>query len=237
MRRSQLRLFAGLMLIGPAGLFLAASAAGAAQVTPAEVEPSHLLPPPPAPGAARAKAELAEVKAIMAAATPAEVAAARKDDGDEKPDLFQVALGPSLDLAKLPLTTKLLNEVAEEEDPGSKPGKDYFHRDRPWIVDASLTPCVPGKPTQAHASYPSGHATRAFSMGVVLATLVPQKAGAVMARAAEFAENRIVCGMHFRSDIVAGQELGTVIALSLMQKPAFKADFDAAKAELAQAAR
>ena len=41
--------------------------------------------------------------------------------------------------------------------------------------------------------------------------------------------------MHFRSDIVAGQELGTVIALSLMQNAAFKADYDAAKAELARA--
>jgi acid phosphatase (class A) len=55
-----------------------------------------------------------------------------------------------------------------------------------------------------------------------------------MARAKEFAENRLVCGMHFRSDIEAGQEMGTVIALSLMQNAAFKADYDAAKAELAR---
>ena len=221
----------GLMILG---LLLLPVAAQAALLDPAVVEPSHLLPPPPTPGSARAQAEIEELKQIAASRTPEMLAAARHDDGDEKPDMFQNALGPSLDLAKLPATAKLLNEVADEEDPGTKPGKDYFHRDRPWVVDPSITPCVTPKPTQAHASYPSGHATRSFSMGIILASLVPAKAPAIMARAHEFAENRLVCGMHFRSDIEAGQEMGAVIALSLMQNAAFKADYNAAKAELAR---
>ena len=227
MKRNQLILVVALLL-PPAG-------AQAALLDPAQLDPARLLPPPPAAGSARAKAELDEVKAIMAASTPEQVAAARHDDGDEKPDMFQVALGPDLDLARLPATTKLLNEVAAEEDPDSKPAKAYFHRDRPWIVDPSLTPCAPTKPTQAHASYPSGHATRSYSMGIVLASLVPEKSQAILKRSAEFAENRLVCGMHFRSDIVAGQELGTIIALDLMQNAAFQVDYDAAKAELAHA--
>ena len=33
-----------------------------------------------------------------------------------------------------------------------------------------------------------------------------------MARAADYAENRLVCGMHRRRDIQAGQVLGTVVA-------------------------
>ena len=69
-------------------------------------------------------------------------------------------------------------------------------------------------------------------MGVVLASLVPEKSQIILARAAEFGEHRLVCGVHFRSDIVAGQEFGTVLALRLMQKPAFKADMEAARAEL-----
>ena len=214
-------------------LLLLPAAAQAALLNEAVVEPSHLLPPPPAPGSARGKAELEELKHIVAARTPEMLAAARHDDGDEKPDLFQNVLGPALDLTKLPATSKVLNEVADEEDPGTKPAKAYFHRDRPWIVDPSIKTCVTPKPTQDHASYPSGHATRSFSMGIILASLVPAKAPAIMARADEFAENRLVCGMHFRSDIEAGQAMGTVIALSLMQNAAFKADYAAAKAELA----
>ena len=38
--------------------------------------------------------------------------------------------------------------------------------------------------------------------------------------------------MHFRSDIVAGQQFGTIMAIRLMQNPKFAADMKAARAEL-----
>lgn len=69
-------------------------------------------------------------------------------------------------------------------------------------------------------------------MGVVLASVVPEKSQAILARASEFGEHRLVCGMHFRSDIVAGQEFGTALALTLMQKLEFQAQMDASRAEL-----
>ena len=53
-----------------------------------------------------------------------------------------------------------------------------------------------------------------------------------MARANFYAENRLVCGMHFRRDIVAGEVLGTAVALTLMHDADFKAEFDAAEQEL-----
>ena len=39
-------------------------------------------------------------------------------------------------------------------------------------------------------------------------------------------------GFHFRSDIVAGQEFGTVMALGLMQNPQFQREMTAAQSEL-----
>jgi acid phosphatase (class A) len=197
---------------------------------PAEIDAARLLPPPPAFASARAKAELAELHAIAAASSPADIEAARRDDADEKPDLFNAALG--FDLTQLPATTRMLNDVLEEEDTDSKAAKTYFHRDRPWIVDGSIKTCVAVKPGPAANSYPSGHASLAFSMGVVLAALIPEKAQAILARAEEFGEHRLVCGVHFRSDIAAGQQFGTVLALQLMEKPAFKAEMEAARAEL-----
>jgi membrane-associated phospholipid phosphatase len=102
-------------------------------------------------------------------------------------------------------------------------------------VDASIKTCVPEKPGPAANSYPSGHASVAFSLGVVLAELMPEKAQAILTRSSEFAEHRLACGVHFRSDIVAGQQFGTALALRLMEKPAFKAEMDAARAELRSA--
>ena len=67
---------------------------------------------------------------------------------------------------------------------------------------------------------------------LVLASLMPDKAQAILERAREYAENRLVCGMHFRSDIMAGQDLGTIVAVRLMQDPRFASEMDAARAEL-----
>jgi acid phosphatase (class A) len=220
-------------LVAASALLFALCLTGAAQAAlldPAEFDASRLLPPPPMAGSAAAKAEIAELHAIAASSSAELLEKARHDDGDEKPDLFNAALG--FDVTALPATNKLLTEVAEEEDADSKSAKAYFHRDRPWIVDSSIRTCVVVKPGPAANSYPSGHTTLGFAMGVVLASLMPEKAQVILARASEFAEHRLVCGVHFRSDIVAGQEFGTVLALRLMQKPGFKAEMDAARAEL-----
>lgn len=219
-------------------LLFAVSLTGAAQAAlldPAEIDASRLLPPPPAAGSAAAKAEIAELHAIAASSSADLLEQARRDDGDERPDLFNAALG--FDITALPTTNKMLTDIAKEESADSKAAKSYFHRDRPWIVDSSIKTCLPVKPGPAANSYPSGHATLSFSMGIVLASLMPEKAQAILARASEYAEHRLVCGFHFRSDIVAGQEFGTVMALGLMQRPVFKAEMDAARAELRAAHR
>ena len=195
-------------------------------------DPAHFLPPPPAVGSPRALAELAEVKRFQAEATPEQRAQAASDDGNENGTIFAAAIGPGWDLTRLPATAKVINEVTGSESPFSDIAKKEFQRDRPWIVDSSIQTCAPHKPSQDHASYPSGHATVAYGMGVVLANLMPEHAQAILARSEQFAENRVLCGMHFHSDIIAGQQFGTIMAIRLMQNPQFEADMDAARTEL-----
>jgi acid phosphatase (class A) len=217
------------MLVAVLSLSWSASAQ-AGLLDPAAFDATRFLPPPPADGSVTTQAEFTELKAIAARRTPAMVAAAAHDSKDESPDIFNGAIG--LDIAKLPQTSKLLTLVGDEEEDDTKAAKAYFHRDRPYSVDASIKTCTPVKPGKAANSYPSGHSTRAFSMGVVLAALVPAKSQAILARASEYAENRLVCGVHYRSDIVAGQQFGTVLALRLMENPEFKAQMAKAQAEL-----
>jgi acid phosphatase (class A) len=206
--------------------------AQAALLSPAEVDASRLLPPPPVAGSVEEKAEFDELRAIAAHTSPEQRAIATHDAKDETPDIFNAAIG--FDIAGKPQTFELLKMVAEEEDSDTKAAKTYFHRLRPYAVDASLKVCEPVKPGKAKAanSYPSGHSSLAFSMGVVLASLIPEKSQAILARSAEYAEHRLVCGVHFRSDIVAGQQFGTVLALRLMQNQAFQAQMELARTEL-----
>ena len=206
-------------------------AANAGLLEPSQVDASRLLPPPPAVGSTEEKAEFDELRAIAARSTPDQRAVAKHDAEDETPDIFNAAIG--FDIATRPQTFKLLDMVVKEEDGDTKPAKEFFHRDRPYSADPSLKTCTPVKPGKAPTSYPSGHSSLAFSMGVVLASLLPEKSQAILARSAEYAEHRLVCGVHFRSDIVAGQQFGTVLALRLMQNAQFQAQMTLAQAELA----
>src|SRR5712671_268229 len=199
-------------------------------LAPSQYDPARLLPPPPHDDSIAAKSELAELKRIENMRSAAQLASAKSDDKTENVSIFAKIMGPGFDLKALPATEKMFIEIRREEQTAAAAAKDFFKRNRPWIVDPSMTSC--SKQDAPESSYPSGHATMGYSMGVVLASLVPEKAQAILARADEYAENRLVCGMHFRRDIEAGQSLGTAIALQLMQNAAFKVDYDEAAMEL-----
>ena len=204
-------------------------------LAPDALRPEWLLPAPPADDSVQGQAELALVKRISSEASPDVKAAADHDGATENVTFFADTV-PGFDVAKLPATKKLFDEVANEEEGRTKLFKTYFARKRPYQRDASITICASeGKGTTKPNSYPSGHTTLGFSEGVVLASLIPEKNQAILARAKLYAEHRVVCGVHYPSDTVAGQTLGTALALKLMEVPSFQADFAAAKAELVKA--
>ncbi len=206
-----------------------------ALLAPDALRPEWLMPAPPAIDSVQGQAELAEVKRISSEASPEVRAAADKDGATENVTVFADTV-PGLDIAKLPATKKLFDEIGNEEEQRTKLFKTYFARKRPYQVDPSINICASeGKGTTKPNSYPSGHTTLGFSMGVVLANLIPEKNQAILARAKLYAEHRLVCGVHYRSDIVGGQALGTALALKLMEVPSFEADYAAAHAELVQA--
>jgi acid phosphatase (class A) len=207
---------------------LAAGPAHAGLLDPASFDAARFLPPPP--DATVTGAELAELRAIAAATSAEQKQFAARDAKDETPDIFNGAIG--FDIARTPETRKLLQMVVDEEDGDSKKAKEFFHRIRPYVTDTSLQTCEAKKPGKPANSYPSGHASLSFSMGIVLAQLLPPKAQAILARSRQYAENRLICGVHYRSDIVAGQQFGTVLAMRLMENTAFQTQMQAAKAEL-----
>jgi acid phosphatase (class A) len=209
-------------------LALGSASAQAGMLAPGEFTAGRYLPPPP--DAVTTQREMDELHAIAARSTAEDRAVAKRDAQNETPTIFNDAAG--FDLSTSPQTFKLLTLVGEEEEDDTKDAKAYFHRDRPYAAEPAIKTCTPVKPGKAANSYPSGHATRAFSMGVVLAGLVPARSQEILARASQYAERRLICGVHYRSDIVAGQQFGTVLALKLMQKPEFQALMTAAQAEL-----
>jgi acid phosphatase (class A) len=62
--------------------------------------------------------------------------------------------------------------------------------------------------------------------------MVPENAVAIFARAAEYAHNRVVAGVHLPSDVEAGRIAASVIDNTLLHNPHFEADFAQAKTEV-----
>ena len=191
----------------------------------------QLLPAPPSRGSAQEAAELVELHALIAAASPARLEQARQDDAHESPAIFDTATGRTL--ATLPATWTLLRRVQMDADRTANAAKDLFARTRPWGVDASLVACDTKPGSRPVRSYPSGHAVLGYSVGYVLARLLPARATAIQTRAADYALSRQYCAAHFSSDTEASHVLGAVIGERSLADPKLAAQIAAARRELA----
>jgi hypothetical protein len=71
-------------------------------------------------------------------------------------------------------------------------------------------------------SYPSGHTTYGYTGAVVLAVLVPERYQQMMARAAEYGNDRILMGAHYAMDVMGGRTLALYdLAHLLANDPAY----------------
>jgi acid phosphatase (class A) len=201
-------------------------------LNPADVAAATILPPPVIDGSPEQRAELAELQAIANSRSEARLEQARFDDANISAEIFRAVI-PGFDPAKLPATVKLLEIAKRESGLVSHMAKEHFDRKRPYEFDPALNVCT--KRSGKNATYPSGHTTAGYAMAVTLAHLLPGYADAVLRRAQIYGQSRMVCGVHYRSDVVAGQVVGTAVALALLQNPQFQAEMAAAKAELVAA--
>ena len=197
-------------------------------ITAKELDLTKFLAPPPANDSAQTKAELAEVLTIQVTRTPEMVARAQAD-AEENVWRFADVLGPKFTKEALPKTEAFFARVAETEGAVVDPAKDVWKRPRPHLLSDLVKPVVP---LSKSGSYPSGHATVGTLMAIVLSNMVPEKRAELMARGWEYANNRVVGGIHYRSDIEAGRIAGSLIAEAIWNQADFAAEFAAAKAEL-----
>ncbi len=195
------------------------------------IDTGAILPPPPPEGSAQQRAELEELRHIQAVRMPDRLAQARWDDAHEDPTAFAGVIGPAFDLKALPKTAALLDQVMKKQAALATKAKADFHRARPFVVDPNLVGCSRGK--KVYTSYPSGHATMAYTIAPVLEALMPTKAQSIAMRADDYAYSRLVCEVHYRSDLRAAQILGTWTAAELLQAPTLQSSFEAARQELA----
>jgi acid phosphatase (class A) len=84
-------------------------------------------------------------------------------------------------------------------------------------------------------SYPSGHAMFGCMTAVLLGVMVPEQRTALLERGSAYAQNRVVGGVHYPTDVEAGCTGGKIVAAVLLQSPVFQDDFATARDETRRA--
>jgi acid phosphatase (class A) len=190
--------------------------------------------PPPA-GSPATRAELDELLALQAARTPMQVSAARADRKTEIEQFYEALGFEPGSSPDLPALETLADRVEDDVRLHVRAAKQRFLRLRPYEIEPRLEPCIDD--VRGDLSYPSGHAAFAWAMFYLLEEMVPERRAALEARAAQFARQRMVCGVHFPSDLQAGRLAAGRLIDAMARVPRFREDFRAAAAELRAALR
>ena len=220
------------------GFMPSASAAAAAPETwhflhAGELEAKKILPPPPAPGSLAAQADLETVLHVQAARTPEQVAWAKFVEHD---DLFKNArvLGDWFTAENLPFLAAFFHQVDDDGDLIFSDVKTLYFRPRPPFADSRVHPCVELKTT---GSYPSGHSSQAWMWAGLLAEIFPEKRTEILDRARDVAWGRVIGGVHYPSDLVAGKVVGEAYLALARKNAAFRARWAECQQEISTAAR
>ena len=213
---------------------------GLAMVQEAAVQESSLLAdfdwralvgPYPMPGSGGAERDLAVLLYLQQTRTLEDVGRARAGIMIGMSS-FADLLDREVDPGRFPHTLAVLDKANNDLRSVLDPLKQHYLRPRPYSSHSELVPAVE---KEASHSYPSGHATRGVLYAAILAEFHPERQALLLARGHRLGNDRAVGGIHWPSDVHAGQQLGAAFAKAWLAVPdhrhivnaAVKAEWDA----------
>lgn len=198
-----------------------------------------LLPKPPADGSADQAADQAayrDSRALRGSPRWQQAAADANLKWPQAAGTFSCALGIPISQAQTPHLNMLLRRSLLDAGLATYAAKDHYKRTRPFVVNQHST-CSPAEEASLSkdGSYPSGHAALGWAWALLLTELAPERTDALVARGMAFGHSRMVCGVHWPSDVAAGQAVGAAAVARLHANPTFLAQMALARSEIAQA--
>ena len=149
---------------------------------------------------------------------------------------FACVLGAAITAEDTPTLYKLLQKTLTDAGAATGAAKDKYQHARPFMLDSAPT-CTPKAEAalRGNGSYPSGHTSIGWAWAEILAEIAPDRANEILARGRAFGESRLVCNVHWASDVIAGRLIGAATVVRLHANADFLADLATAKGELAAA--
>jgi len=207
---------------------------------PTQLPDSLALLPPPPPSGSEAFARDEEVSKAMARPPGGPRWSLAASDADLKfphsINAFACATGFTIDQKSTPTLYKLIARTMIDIGLSTYKAKNKYQRVRPFVAHGNTT-CYP--PDEAalrkDGSYPSGHSALGWGWALILTEIAPQHTNAILQRGRDFGQSRLVCNVHWASDVDAGRVIASAAVARLHADQAFQTDLQAAKAELANA--
>lgn len=220
-------------LLATAVLAVGASVAAQPYLSPqATPDGLRVLPPPPARGGPLAAADrrvFAQTRRLRGSPRW-RLATSDVDTGPF--EHFACALGARLTPQTAPALARLLDRASTAGV--VDPVKQAYRVRRPYLGTSAPICQARTAHLAGNGDYPSGHAANGWMEALILAELAPDRATEILARGRAFGESRVVCGAHSLSAVEAGWMAGAAATAALHGSPAFRADLDAAREELAR---
>ena len=168
---------------------------------------------PAPPGPKVTKEEVAELLSLQTRRGKSQMETIRYwDSGSPSYRWNEIAFKTAADSSSSVVTERMLalmNVAIYDATVAAWRLKYQYNRRRPAEIEMKLAPVVPDPESP---SYPSEHAVAAGAASEVLAYLFPDKAKFLADKAEECGDSRLLAGVQYRSDVVAGLRLGREVA-------------------------
>lgn len=197
-----------------------------------------LVPPPPQEGsAAQAVDDALSTHFLSLHNTPRFGLAALDNDLSfpAAAGTFSCAIDAPISQADTPYLYQLLQRSLTDAGLATYAAKNHYDRTRPFMVNESGN-CAPEREQEllrGDPSYPSGHTSIGWAWALILTSLVPDRADQILARGKAYGESRMVCNVHWPSDVAAGGTIGAAAVAMLHANAEFQHDLAKAREELA----
>jgi len=188
----------------------------------------YAVAPPPAPGSAADRQDMATLLQDQQTRTAAQCAQAAAETSPDFHSLWDAS--GLLSDAELAAVGAFVDSASRYAAKVSGYFKKLYHRPRPYDENPDLRPCA-DKPSGGTA-YPSTHATAGAVDACLLAQLFPDRAPALTAYGRLVGDLRAISGVHHPSDVAAGQDLGAKICATLLADDGFQAQLSQVRMSL-----
>ncbi len=200
-----------------------------------------LVPAPPAPGSAGFALDEQVNREALALRGSARFEQAHRDAElgfPEGANQFACALDLDVDAQRTPALYRLLERSRADASAATRAAKQHYQRPRPFTRNNAPT-CTPEDEAdlRGNGSYPSGHTAIGWAWALILSQIAPDRADAIQARGRNYGESRLVCNVHWQSDVLQGRFMGAAAVARLHDNAAFNSDLLAARREIAAARR